>query len=254
MSDVFGNYAAYYNLLYKEKDYSGETEYVLSLLDKYAAGADSILELGCGTGKHARLLAETGKHVCGVDMSESMLEQAELQKADLAQGSLDFHHCDIRTFKKDEKFDAAISLFHVMSYQTDDHSLHQALTTARTHLKEGGLFIMDCWYGPAVLNEEPEIRIRRLEDEHIHVTRIAEPVHHRDKKVVDVHFDLFIRDKKNNSIEELTEKHPMRYFTVEELEAAFEKAGFKMEFHEEWLSGKPLSAASWSAVFGGRCI
>ena len=55
---VFDAYAAYYDLLYKDKDYAGETEYVHRLIQRFNPGAKSILELGSGTGKHARLLAE----------------------------------------------------------------------------------------------------------------------------------------------------------------------------------------------------
>ncbi|XPV76140.1 MAG: class I SAM-dependent DNA methyltransferase [Desulfovibrio sp.] len=256
MSSVFGNYSAYYNLLYRDKDYAGEAAYVLSLLEKHGngGGSPSVLELGCGTGRHATLMAEQGLHICGVDQSEAMLVEAHKNVEQVEQGSLEFHQGDIRDFRIEKKFDSAISLFHVMSYQTDEKSLANAMKTAATHLKIGGLFVMDCWYGPAVLAEEPEIRIRRLEDDYIHVTRIAEPELHRDVCVVDVNFDLFIRDKSTGIIEELKEKHPMRYFTAEELQSAFETAGLELVFQEEWLSGKPLSTASWSAVFGARRV
>ena len=76
MMDVFNLYARYYNLLYKEKDYAGEAEYVHKLIQKYQPGAKSILDLGCGTGRHDILLAEKGYSVTGVDRSEEMLAVA----------------------------------------------------------------------------------------------------------------------------------------------------------------------------------
>ena len=39
-----------------------------------------------------------------------------------------------------------------------------AFATAREHLNPGGVFIFDCWYGPAVLAERPSVRIKRMED------------------------------------------------------------------------------------------
>ena len=70
---VFGNYSRYYNLLYKDKDYKGEAGFIHDLIQKYSPGAKSILDLGCGTGRHDVLLAEKGYVMTGVDMSEEML-------------------------------------------------------------------------------------------------------------------------------------------------------------------------------------
>ena len=76
---VFGSYSHYYNLLYKDKDYVGETEYIHNLILKHKRGAASILNLGCGTGRHDLLLAQMGYEVTGVDQSEEMLAVANSQ-------------------------------------------------------------------------------------------------------------------------------------------------------------------------------
>ena len=77
MADQFGAYSKYYDLLYQDKDYAGEADYVYSLLTKYANTPRTVLELGCGTGKHAEQLAEKGLIVDGVELSETMLESAQ---------------------------------------------------------------------------------------------------------------------------------------------------------------------------------
>jgi hypothetical protein len=73
---VFGNYARYYDLLNKDKDYEKEADYVHGLIQRYAPGSKTILDLGCGTGRHDFLLAEKGYSVTGIDMSEQMLSIA----------------------------------------------------------------------------------------------------------------------------------------------------------------------------------
>ena len=73
---VFDEYAQYYDLLYQNKDYQGEAAYIDSLLQKYGNHPVQILELGCGTGRHAQLLAQKGYIMQGLDMSEEMLQQA----------------------------------------------------------------------------------------------------------------------------------------------------------------------------------
>lgn len=71
---VFGSYSNYYDLIYKDKDYSAEVYFIDSVIKKYAKGSvKTIFDLGCGTGSHAFLLAEKGYNVTGVDMSEDML-------------------------------------------------------------------------------------------------------------------------------------------------------------------------------------
>ena len=53
---VFEEYSKYYDLLYQDKDYEGEVEYIIDLIEKYAPKTASVLELGCGTGKHAKFI------------------------------------------------------------------------------------------------------------------------------------------------------------------------------------------------------
>lgn len=50
---IFNTYAAYYDLLYRDKDYVGEAAYVHDLIQHHAPGAQEVLELGSGTGGHA---------------------------------------------------------------------------------------------------------------------------------------------------------------------------------------------------------
>ena len=76
---VFGEYSDYYNLLYSDKNYANETQFLFDLLKKYAPRCETILDLGCGTGAHAALMAQRGCSVVGVDRSESMLAAARQQ-------------------------------------------------------------------------------------------------------------------------------------------------------------------------------
>ena len=78
---VFDAYAAYYDLLYRDKDYAGEAAYVHGLIRRYAPGARDILELGCGTGRHAEALMDLGFRVTGVDRSGEMVARARERAA-----------------------------------------------------------------------------------------------------------------------------------------------------------------------------
>jgi len=81
---VFNKYSRYYNLLYRDKDYAGEADYVHELIRKYSPDAKSLLDLGCGTGRHAFPLAKKGYSVTGVDISEEMLAVASSHLSSLS--------------------------------------------------------------------------------------------------------------------------------------------------------------------------
>ena len=247
---VFGAYSRYYDLLYRDKDYVGEAAYVRSLIQRHHPGAESVLDLGCGTGRHALLLAEAGYRVTGVDRSLEMLAAAKAQSC--AGVAPEFLEGDVRSAHLGAQFDAVVSLFHVMSYQVTNEDLKAAFLTAREHLKPGGVFIFDSWYGPTVLTERPSIRTRRLEDEHTLVTRTAHPTSNPNANTVDVHYQMQVVDKQSGTDEELTETHTMRYLFLPEVLLLLESAGFHLQASHEFLSDKPLGFDTWTSVFVAR--
>jgi cyclopropane fatty-acyl-phospholipid synthase-like methyltransferase len=174
--DVFQDYAKYYDLLYAEKDYEGEANFVASLLESYGDSPKTLLELGAGTGKHALLLAKQGYEILAVDQSATMLEMAGhlLQNAPQKE-KIRLEKGDVRYFETNTRFDAVISLFHVVSYQITDADLKSMFLTVKKHLKAGGIFIFDCWYGPAVLTEKPSVRYKVFKNDELRIERVAVP-------------------------------------------------------------------------------
>lgn len=246
---VFGNYSRYYDLLYRHKDYQGEAEYIHSLIEKHRPGARTLLDLGCGTGRHASLLAERGYDVTGVDRSPDMLAEARARGA--GGGRTEFVEGDLRSARLGREFDVVVSLFHVLSYQTTNADLAAAFATLRAHLAPGGLFIFDCWYGPAVLNLRPAVRVLRLEDDRTAVTRLAEPVLHPNANVVDVNYHVFVKDKQTSQVSELREKHSMRYLFAPEVEFLLASAGLTPRGLEAFMAEGGPGLETWTAVFLG---
>lgn len=249
MTIVFDAYARYYDLLYQDKDYLAEAEYIVSQIQQLAPTAKRILELGCGTGGHTAYLAKMGYIVHAIDLSEAMLSCAIEKKANLTPdvaSRLSFEKGDIRTLRTGETYDVVISLFHVMSYQTSNADIEAAFKTASSHLKTGGLFLFDFWYGPAVLTEKPEIRVKHFESEKIDITRIAEPILDANESTVEVNYTLFIKDKLTEKIEQIFESHKLRYFFLTELQH-YLAGRFIPAKASKWMTEFPLSENTWSA-------
>jgi SAM-dependent methyltransferase len=242
MMNVFNHYAKYYNLLYADKDYKRETDYVHSLIRRFAVSeARTLLDVGCGTGTHASFLSQLGYEVTGIDLSQEMVNGAVAQNIPNA----DFRVGNATDFRLEKQFETITSLFHVLSYQTSNESVQKMMGNVARHLSENGLFIFDFWYAPAVLTERPSVKIKRLEDDDVKVTRIAEPVLKVNENVVEVCFELLIENKHNRQATVVKEVHPMRYFSLPEVELLLANAGMELVYAKEWLTEAEPSDRTW---------
>jgi len=244
MNKVFDKYAKYYDLLYEDKDYEGEARYIADLIKEFSPETNSILELGCGTGKHAKILAENGFEIQGIDLSETMIEEALKNNVDCQVG-------DVRNFRTAKTFDAVISLFHIINYQTTNQDLAAYLETAHQHLPIGGIFIFDSWYGPAVLEQKPKNRFKKMENTDLIVERTATSKLYIDENLVDVNYDIKITDKKNHNEHQIKELHKIRYFFKPEIELLLNQSGFELAHCEAWMSKKEPNENTWSVCFVG---
>ncbi len=241
--NVFATYSRYYDLLYRDKDYVGEAAYIERLLKRQGIIEAALLEFGSGTGKHGRLLAAAGYEVYGIERSAEMVALAE-------QGNgFKSEQGDICTVQLSRRFDAVLSLFHVMSYQTTNASLHAVFARAAEHLGSGGVFLFDFWYSPAVYAQQPSVRVKRMADAEIEIVRIAEPVIHPNENRVDVHYTIFATERASGRVETLQETHPMRHFSLPELDFLAETHGFTRINAEEFLTGNKPCESTW-----GVCV
>lgn len=249
---VFQHYARYYDLLYQDKDYPAEIAYITDKITRYQPAAKTILDLGCGTGKHACLLAEKGYDVVGIDFSESMIVLAKDRKNQQQSNSQCpvFQQGDIRHLNLNKQFDVVISLFHVFSYLTANEDLTQGFQTVSRHLKPDGLLLFDFWYGPAVLAQLPEIRTKKLADDIIEVQRHARPEIHINDNIVDVNYDLSIRERSTGKIDTIREQHRMRYLFLPEVRHYLQNADLQYLFAEEWLTCCTPSVQTWGVCCG----
>ncbi len=248
---VFGEYARYYNVLYQDKDYAGEADFVLSCLKRHEAPR-TLLDLGCGTGRHALEMARRGVSVTGVDMSATMLEmgrQALAAAPDLPPGVTPprLLEGDARTVRLDTHYDAVTSLFHVMSYQNTEGDALAVMETARQHLKPGGLFLFDFWYGPGVLTDPPTERDRIMEDAHTLVYRHAHPVHRVNDNLVEVHYSIDLTDKSTGTKSSLNEVHKMRYWFLPELRHLASASRLTVIAEGAWRSFELPINTTWNA-------
>jgi SAM-dependent methyltransferase len=249
MSGVFNEaYASAYDVMYADKSNTAECDAVVALFKKFGDGRISrILDLGCGTGRHAIEFARRGFDVTGVDFSEAMLARA-CEHGHSGTGSLDFVQGDARSYRSDAPFDTVLMNFNVLGYMSSNRDFTAALATARANLREGGVFVADFWYGPAVVIDPPGERLREITAGDTRILRCSRGTHEPDRqciriaiRVIEVHQGQIRADSE--------EVHTMRYFFPLELELALQSHGFRLAA----LTGypdidQPASASEWLAA------
>jgi SAM-dependent methyltransferase len=231
--EIFGsNYSNQYDSLYREKDYEAECNTIESLFNKYCESSiQSVLDLGCGTGNHLIPLTKRGYHVTGVELSTEMLDIAKQkigheQVSDIANAPT-LIHGDVRSFAVEKNFDAAIMMFAVLGYQLTNQDVMAALSNVTRHVRQGGLFVCDVWFGPAVLAIRPSDRVKILSSGDEKIIRAASGRLDVNQHLCEIKYQLWkIREKQ--VLSESEETHRNRYFFPQELSLFFEVAGLEL--------------------------
>lgn len=249
---VFGpQYAAQYDFLYQDKDYERECDLLAEVFRQYAhSPVRTILDLGCGTGNHAFPLARRGYGVTGVDRSPAMLERA-VQKASLetiATSAPVFQRGDVHDLDLGKSFDAVLMMFAVLGYQLTNDEVSAALATVRRHLKPGGLFVLDFWYGPAVLAIRPGDRVKSITTPEGTMIRAASTTMDSSRHLAEVQFRVWDIPAAGRPTE-TTESHVTRYFFPQELALFLSHARFRLRHLCEFGTlERPPDDRSWNVL------
>lgn len=185
-----------------------------------------ILELCCGTGRLTLPIAKDGYNICGVDYTPSMLEQA---KAKAAEAGLDinFIEANIRTLDLQEKFDLIFIPFNSIHHLYQNEDLFKALDCVKNHLKERGLFLLDC-FNPniqyIVENEKGQTVIAEYKTNDGRNVLIKQTMRYESATQINrIEWHYFINGK-FHSIQNLD----MRLFFPQELDSYLERTGFNI--------------------------
>jgi 2-polyprenyl-3-methyl-5-hydroxy-6-metoxy-1,4-benzoquinol methylase len=252
-TEVFGEYAAYYDRLYARKNYASECDFVEGLLMAHGgAQPRTILDLGCGTGGHSMPLVGRGYSVVGVDRSASMLREART-KAREAGMKIEFAEGDVRTVRLGRRFDAVLCMFAVIGYQTTNADVAAAFRTVRAHLEPGGLFVFDVWSGLAVLTQPPVDRVR-IEAAGTRFIRLSRPRNDLAAQCVDVDYTI-LEIEGSQVLREVEETHRVRYFFPQELTLFLEGAGFAVRRMCPFLSpDRAISATDFELTVVAEAV
>jgi SAM-dependent methyltransferase len=198
---------------------------LLSTITRYKIPVSTVVDIGCGTGTLALLLAARGWKVYGVDASQGMIDAASVKTRE--QG-VELSCQDMTQMTLREPVSLATSFFDTLNHLESRQELNATFQRVYDALAPGGLFVFDTsnercyrvlWTKNEVVRHQDFLMI--LENSYIRRTRRAESC-----------VTLFDRvDETYRRSEEIVWE---RYFPRHEVGSSLRTAGFRILEHREF--------------------
>ncbi|MDK2596552.1 SAM-dependent methyltransferase [Pseudoalteromonas obscura] len=188
-----------------------------------------ILDIPCGTGRHAKLLAEQGFEIDALDYNALFIERAQ-QFAKEAGLSVNFMQGDMRDLRFKEKYDRIFNVFSSFGYFDDKTNL-QVMQEMSSALKPGGRLLLNVLNGESAAVKGSENGIAR------------------QFKGLDTQYDPQSKILTTNRVlnikgEEYSYEFKVRLYNASELTHMLEMCGLvPLEWHGDW-AGSALTNAS----------
>ncbi|MFF1560764.1 class I SAM-dependent DNA methyltransferase [Streptomyces sp. NPDC058279] len=213
--------AEMYDLLYQDrKDYRAEAAEVSELVRAHKPDATSLLDVACGTGIHLEAFAALFDRAEGIDLSEHMLEVAAQRLPNAA-----LHHGDMTGFRLDTTFDAIVCMFSSIGYLRTTEQLNAALSRFAEHLTPGGVVVIEPWYFPDTFLDG-HVSGHALTKDNRTITRVSHSTRVGNIARMELHYVT----ADSEGVRHRSEIDDLTLFTPAEYEAAFSRAGLKVEY------------------------
>jgi SAM-dependent methyltransferase len=239
-----GRHADFYDIFYAEKPYHAEAATVAKLFGGEPRGK-RLLDLACGTGRHATEFGALGFEVTGLDLSSDMIRVA--RERTKAMSGITVRTGDMRALDfSSETFDCVTCLFDSIGYLLDNVSIRCALSEAHRVLKSGGTFVSEFWHAPAMARGFDPHRTRKFNLPGGEIVRIStttlDPVH----QTATVEYEISELDLSGTLKDRFTEVQRNRFFQCQEFALFLEIAGFvHAEFFPAFSLDKSIELDSW---------
>ncbi len=246
----FDAYAAFYDLLYKDKDYAGEAQYIDQLIGRFLKKQKAelaLLDLACGTGKHLTELAAKGYgSLTGSDIAKPMIDIARQRAADQNLPLTFFNHSFQDAYKIGNEFDIVISMFSAIDYLTSYEDQSKTLKNIHGLLKKDGLFVFDYWNGCAVTKHYSPVKVLRKKSGDGEIIRISETSINTVEQSVNVKFTCNYL-KGNQRLMEFEETHHLHYYYFSEMRNLLTSHDFDVLYVAPFRDvGKNVSDDDWN--------
>ena len=213
--------AASYDELTQDVGYEKRAAFVEKLFLRSHIPVHTVLDLACGTGTMTALLTERGYELIGVDGSEDMLLEAREKAQTLTGVPPLFLHQSMPELDLYGTVEAAICCLDSINYLTRPRDVQRTFNRLHDTIAPGGSLVFDIHAVSKMEKLDGEVLLDERED----VFCLWRTRYRKNVKMLDYEVDLF-RLQPDGAWERDFEEHHQRAYTVEELTAWLEEAGF----------------------------
>jgi SAM-dependent methyltransferase len=201
-----------------------------------------ILDLCCGFGRHAIVLAGEGFEVTGLDLSQPFLDQAQ-QRADLLGITLRLEKADMRNIQHENTFDVVLNLFTAFGFFESEEDDIQVLKGIAKSLKKDGQFLID------TVNRDNVVRDSHPKRWSVDNGTVVLEERFFDffKSRLEINLELVERNGGNRRLE-----YSFRLYTLTEMLNMFSKAGLTLTDVYGDFDGSVYSADSSRMILVAR--
>lgn len=221
--------ADYYDLLYSEKDYEREAHLLREIITTRRPGAQLVLDLACGTGRHDEYLGRYYE-VDGVDLHAGYIEKARERNS---RGRYEVG--DMRNFSLDRLYDVVLCLFSSIAYAQTLDGVREVLSRAEKHLADEGLIVVEPWFVPEAWKVDT-VHALQVERDGMSLCRMCESS--VEGAVSIGRCQYLVGD--GGRVRHFKEEHRLGLFSKREMGEAFAAAGLEAEYDERGLIGRGL--------------
>lgn len=244
--DAYTSFALVYDLFMDNVPYEEWHEYLVAILKEYDISDGILLDLGCGTGKMARLLRKDGYDMIGVDNSMEMLEIArskEQLQEENGQKEILYLLQDMQEFELYGTVRAVYSGCDSLNYILNEEELKTVFELVNNYLDPGGIFIFDM---NTSYKYEELLSDNTFAENREECSFIWENYYDEDERINEYDLTLFIQepDEKNEVFYRYQETHYQKNYKLNTICSLLEQAGLKLEAVYDAYTREPLCDTS----------
>jgi len=213
MTNSQKTFAQLYDIFSSSKNYKKETKFLKKFIKKNFKHKITMLDIGCGTASHIKLLKNKNIKITGIDLNPYMIKIAKNKVKGVR-----FKTANMKTFKLKKQFHLITALFNVFGYNLTKNDLKKTIKNAYNHLNKEGYLIFDIGFTKdRYKGKSTPTQIDKFKKHNL--TRIYNSEKHGNI----IHFNYTIMTNKDC----IRGTHKTGFFKISEIKKILKQTGFE---------------------------